>query len=169
MKQTAKQVKVVKEKDQTNLLKIGELSKLSGIGIEALRFYEKCGLLDRPVRTYSGYRMYDKAALERLAFIKKAQVLGFSLEQIKQVILDSETGEQPCLEVREMVRQKLVELDFKLKQLQEYRDELATTLENWDKVGQAEGHVCGLIEGTSLDKLNTSHKHSHQLLTKIPS
>ena len=59
-------------------LKIGEVSKLSGVGIEALRFYEKSGLLERPERTYSGYRMYDESVLERLSFIKKAQVLGFT-------------------------------------------------------------------------------------------
>jgi DNA-binding transcriptional MerR regulator len=58
-------------------LKIGEVSKLSGIGIEALRFYEKSGLLDRPGRTYSGYRLYDESVLERLAFIKQAQISGF--------------------------------------------------------------------------------------------
>jgi len=52
------------------ILKIGEVSKRNGIGIEALRFYEKSGLLDKPERTDSGYRMYD-AKVERLAFIKR--------------------------------------------------------------------------------------------------
>ena len=53
-------------------LKIGEVSRLSGIGIEALRFYEKSGLLDRPKRTQSGYRLYNESILDRLAFIKKS-------------------------------------------------------------------------------------------------
>ena len=60
-------------------LKIGEVAKLSGIGIEALRFYERSGLLGRPARTQSGYRVDDTAVLKRLDFIKRAQVLGFSL------------------------------------------------------------------------------------------
>ena len=85
-------------------LKIGEVSKRSGIGIEALRFYEKSGLLDRPGRTYSGYRLYDESVLERLAFVKKAQVLGFSLEEIKELINHKRKGESPCEEVREVVR-----------------------------------------------------------------
>lgn len=169
MKKIAKKVNLVEEKDQKNLLKIGDVAKLSGVGIEALRFYEKFGLLDKPARTYSGYRMYDKVVLERLSFIKKAQILGFSLEQIKQVIEDSGTGEKPCAEVREMVRQKLVELDFKLRQLQQYRDELAVTLQNWDMLGQADGQICGLIESTNLEALHDSHKCSHQLLMKTPS
>ncbi|MBA3767574.1 MAG: MerR family DNA-binding transcriptional regulator, partial [Acidobacteria bacterium] len=62
------------------MLKIGDVSKQSGIGIEALRFYEKSGLLDKPSRTFSGYRVYEPEILERLAFIKRAQVLGFSLD-----------------------------------------------------------------------------------------
>ncbi len=52
-------------------LKIGEVSKLSGVGIEALRFYERSNLLGRPARTMSGYRLYDAEVLERLDFIRR--------------------------------------------------------------------------------------------------
>jgi MerR family transcriptional regulator, copper efflux regulator len=55
-------------------LKIGEVSERSGVGIETLRFYERSGLLDSPARTASGYRLYDAAVLDRLEFIKRAQV-----------------------------------------------------------------------------------------------
>ncbi len=58
-------------------LKIGEVSQMSGIGIEALRFYERSGILGKPARTATGYRLYDASVLDRLAFIKKAQTLGF--------------------------------------------------------------------------------------------
>ena len=68
------------------LMKIGEVSKKSGVGIEAIRFYEKSGLLERPDRTYSGYRMYPAEVLDRIAFIKQAQTLGFSLDEINQLI-----------------------------------------------------------------------------------
>ncbi|MGH9942914.1 MAG: heavy metal-responsive transcriptional regulator [Pyrinomonadaceae bacterium] len=131
-------------------LKIGEVSKRSGIGIEALRFYEKSGLLDRPSRTYSGYRVYDAEALERLAFIKRAQVLGFSLEEIKQVIAEKRAGQSPCAEVREVVRRRLAELDERMARMRRYRRELAAALAEWDEKGDVEGHVCGLIEGTHL-------------------
>jgi DNA-binding transcriptional MerR regulator len=166
MKKLDRKANLIDEKEQKNLLKIGDVAKLSGIGIEALRFYEKSGLLDKPARTYSGYRVYSKDVLERLSFIKKAQILGFSLEEIKQIIKDSYGGQKPCDEVRELIRKKLLELDEKLKQLQQYRDELATTLQTWDKLGQANGHVCGLIENSSLENLHSSHKHSNPLLTK---
>src|SRR6185369_14353640 len=79
-------------------LKIGEVSRLSGVGIEALRFYEKQGLLGRPARTESGYRLYDADVLERLEFIKRAQVLGFSLAEIARIISHKHAGQSPCAE-----------------------------------------------------------------------
>ncbi len=129
-------------------LKIGEVSKRSGIGIEALRFYEKSGLLDRPSRTASGYRVYAAEVLERLAFIKRAQILGFSLDEIKRVIEEKRAGQSPCAEVREIVRRRLQELDERMKEMRRYRKELAAALEEWDATGDVEGHVCGLIETT---------------------
>jgi DNA-binding transcriptional MerR regulator len=132
-------------------LKIGEVSRLSGIGIEALRFYEKSGLLDRPGRTYSGYRLYDESVLERLAFVKKAQVLGFTLDEIKQLIAHKRAGENPCEEVREIVKVRLAELEEKIQRMIQYRDELAAALTEWEATGEADGHVCGLIEGTEIE------------------
>ena len=132
-------------------LKIGEVSRRTGIGIEALRFYEKSGLLDRPGRTYSGYRLYDESVLERLAFVKKAQLLGFSLDEIRELIKHKRAGENPCAEVRETVKTRLAELDERIKQMIQYRDELAAALAEWEATGEAEGHVCGLIEGTEIE------------------
>lgn len=132
-------------------LKIGEVSLASGIGIEALRFYERSGLLGKPFRSSSGYRLYDKGVLDRLAFIKKAQTLGFSLDEIGRIIKDAQSGASPCFEVREIVRRRLDELDERMREMRRYRKELAETLEEWDKVGRAPGHICGLIEGAEIE------------------
>lgn len=132
-------------------LKIGEVSQLSGIGIEALRFYERSGLLGKPLRSMSGYRLYDEGVLERLAFIKKAQTLGFSLDEIGRIIKDARSGASPCDDVREIVRRRLDELDERMREMKRYRKELASTLEEWDKVGRAPGHICGLIEGAEIE------------------
>jgi DNA-binding transcriptional MerR regulator len=131
-------------------LKIGEVSKRSGVGIEALRFYEHQGLLGRPVRTESGYRLYDESVLEQLEFIKRAQALGFSLAEIARIVAESRAGQSPCAEVREIVRARLAELDERLAALNRYRRELASTLAEWDAMGDAPGHVCGLIEGSHI-------------------
>lgn len=139
-------------------LKIGEVSKESGIGIEALRFYERSGLLGKPVRSESNYRLYDEGVLERLAFIKKAQTLGFSLDEIKRIIADARSGASPCNDVREIVRRRLAELDEKMREMKRYRKELAETLEEWDKVGRAPGHICGLIEAAEIENpLSAQH------------
>ncbi len=132
-------------------LKIGEVAKLSGIGIEALRFYERSGLLGRPGRTESGYRVYDAAVLKRLDFIKRSQVLGFSLDEIKRIIADKQAGKSPCREVCEIVRHRLEELDERMEEMRRYRRELGTALAQWEETGELDGHVCGLIEGTEIE------------------
>ena len=135
-------------------LKIGEVASRSGIGIEALRFYERSGLLGLPGRTQSGYSVYDEAVLQRLDFIKRAQVLGFSLDEIKRIIADKQAGRSPCLEVREIVRHRLEELDERLKEMRRYRRELGAALTQWEETGELDGHVCGLIEGTEIEHPN---------------
>lgn len=130
------------------MLKIGDVAKLSGIGIEALRFYEKSGLLEKPARTESGYRMYTRAVLDRLAFIRQAQTLGFSLEEIRRIVADARAGQSPCDEVRDIVRRRLDELDERMREMRRHRKELADTLAEWDRVGRAPGHICGLIESS---------------------
>jgi DNA-binding transcriptional MerR regulator len=149
--------RVVGEEEGRLMLKIGEVSKRSGVGIEALRFYEKGGLLDSPSRTFSGYRVYGEEVLERLAFIKRAQALGFSLDEIRRIIDDARKGESPCDEVRDIVRRRMAELDERLRELHRYRKELKATLEEWDEFGRAPGHICGLIEGTHVE--HAEHHH----------
>src|ERR671913_1904732 len=151
-------VRIADEEQSRRMLKIGEVSKRSGVGVEALRFYEKSGLLDRPSRTYSGYRVYGEDVLERLAFIKQAQALGFSLDEIRQIVDDARKGQSPCDEVREIVRRRMEELDERLRELQKYRRELKQTLEEWDEVGRAPGHICGLIEGSEVGRAHHHHK-----------
>lgn len=132
------------------VLKIGEVARETGVGVETLRFYERRGLLGRPARTQSGYRVYDASVVEQVNFIKRAQSIGFSLDEIAEILVESADGRLPCREVREMARRKLVELDERLKEMRRYRSELARTLQDWDERGEAEGHFCGLIEESTL-------------------
>ena len=158
MRRTATQFEGAGGAGPGRALKIGEVSKQSGIGVEALRFYEKSGLLERPSRTESGYRVYGAEVLERLAFIRRAQVLGFSLEEIRRVIEERRAGQSPCAEVREVVRRRLSELDERMAEMRRYRKELAAALAEWDEAGDVEGHVCGLIEGTTIKASKSQRK-----------
>lgn len=151
MKTAKRQIGFEKTSVPRASLKIGEVAQASGVGIEALRFYERSGLLGKPLRSASGYRLYDEGVIERLAFIKKAQTLGFSLDEIERIIKDAQSGASPCDDVREIVRRRLNELDRRMRELKRYRKELASTLEEWDRVGRAPGHICGLIEGSEIE------------------
>jgi DNA-binding transcriptional MerR regulator len=131
-------------------LKIGEVARRAEVGIETLRYYERLGLLGSPRRTEAGYRLYTDAIFARLDFIRKAQAMGFTLDEIGRVIQESEKGQSPCADVRRIARRKLEELDQRLKQLRQYRNELARTLEEWERKGSAAGKICGLIEGSHI-------------------
>lgn len=78
-------------------------------------------------------------------------MLGFTLDEIKQLIDHKRKGENPCAEVREIVKIRLEELNERIEQMVRYRDELSAALEEWQEIGEADGHVCGLIEGSHIE------------------
>ena len=134
--------------------KIGEVSKRSGVGVEALRFYESRGLIQPAARTDSGYRLYDDRILDRLDFVKKAQSVGFSLDEIARIIDESSRGKRPCKEVRTLAAQKLEDLEQRIRELVRYRNELRETVAAWDRKGEQGGRICGLIEALAPDAVH---------------
>jgi DNA-binding transcriptional MerR regulator len=136
-------------KASSEYLKIGEIARESGVGVEALRFYESRGLIEPATRTQAGYRLYDAGVLSRLSFIKQAQSIGFTLDEIAEIISDSAHGHMPCADVRRLAAEKLAVLEERIRQLQRYRRELSQVVAAWEQQGQAAGDVCGLIEGLS--------------------
>lgn len=129
------------------MLKIGEVSRRSSVAVETLRFYEARRLIEPAGRTEAGYRFYDSGIFERLSFIKKAQSVGFSLEQIARIIDEAAHGKRPCAEVRKLATAKLTDLEQRIAELSSYRDELKRTVDAWNAKGEKAGRVCGLIEG----------------------
>jgi DNA-binding transcriptional MerR regulator len=116
-------------------LKIGAVAAQSGVSIETLRFYEKTGVLDKPQRTGNGYRVYDGSVLDRLAFIKRTKLLGFTLGEIREIISEARHGQDPCEFVRSAVGRKLRQAEEMVKEIRRYRKELAKVLREWDKIG----------------------------------
>ena len=135
-------------------LRIGQVARQSGMGVESLRFYENRGLIQPVARTPAGYRLYDPSIFERLSFIKKAQAVGFSLDEIGRIIAEARTGKRPCAEVRRLAAGRLAELEQRLAQLKRYRRELRETLKAWEREGEKDGIVCGLIEGLKPDSIH---------------
>lgn len=107
-------------------MKISELAKRAGVNIETVRYYERLRLITQPVRPEQGYRVYPKKTLERILFIKRAQELGFRLEEVANLLL---LGEKNCSSVQEIARQKLDNVRAKLidlNRLESVLDNLVT-------------------------------------------
>ncbi len=111
------------------MLTIGEVARQSGVSKDALRFYERIGLLRPEARSEAGYRLYDESAVERVRFIKLAQGLGFQLEEIASMLEVMAEGKPPCAHVRAMLEEKVAEIEAKIAALTELRNELKTRLE----------------------------------------
>jgi len=104
-------------------MKIGELAKQAGVTADTVRFYEQRRLLPRPARTASGYRHYRANDLKRLRFIIHAKDLGFTLEEIRQLLaLRADRGD--CVRVREVAVEKANEIGSRIEKLSSMRDVL---------------------------------------------
>jgi DNA-binding transcriptional MerR regulator len=90
-------------------------------------------LLKPAARSTSGYRRYSERTVEELRFIKKAQALGFSLEEVGEILELSRSGKAPCSRVLSLGHQHLAAVDKRLRQLQAFRDQLASDLAKWDQ------------------------------------
>lgn len=106
-------------------MKIGELSAATATHIETIRYYEKIGLLPAPPRTGSNYRSYGNAHRERLAFVRHARELGFSIEDIRSLIDLSGDPNRECAEADRIASHHLAQVEQKIAQLNSLRDELS--------------------------------------------
>jgi len=109
-----------------NGLRIGEVAKRSGVSIDTLRYYERLKLLPRPERSSGGFRLFASEDIERVQFIKQAQELGLSLDEIKGLLTTG--GAEECRKVRDLLQRKLFELDERLKSMKAFRRVLARHL-----------------------------------------
>lgn len=98
--------------------RIGELAHRTGVTPKTIRYYEEVGLLPPPARTDGGYRAYSEAAVARLAFIRAAKAFGFTLGEIREILAVRDRDEAPCPYVLGVVREKLADLQDRIRQLQ---------------------------------------------------
>lgn len=120
--------------DVEQTYRIGEVAAQTTLSRDTLRYYERRGLLAHPLRTSGGFRMYGKATLERLRFIKRAQAVGFTLEEIRELVTFDGRGLTRCRRVRDLVQTKLAELDERLSELRTFRRALLGSLRECDAV-----------------------------------
>ncbi len=106
-------------------LKIGELAKATEISSETLRFYETQGLMPKPRRSESGYRLYTEKDLDRVKFIVRARAMGFSLKEILELLsLQVDKEASTCGEVKVLAEQKLHDIDNKIEELNKMKSAL---------------------------------------------
>jgi MerR family mercuric resistance operon transcriptional regulator len=112
----------------TVALQIGQVAQKTGLSVDAIRFYEKSGLLQRPARTLGGYRLYEEREIADLEFIQKAQQLGFSLNEIRELFSIQRHPHEVCAHVRDLIAQKLGIVRAKVAELQRMETDLAGAL-----------------------------------------
>jgi len=108
----------------------GELAKCGQVNPETIRYYERNGLLPLPERSESNYRLFAPAAIQRIRFIKRAQAVGFSLDEIRTLLDLKFAPEATSGDVRAMVGTKIDEIDAKIAALQVMRDELTVLFDD---------------------------------------
>ena len=102
-------------------LRIGELAERAGVGVPTIRYYERRGLVRRPPRTRAGYRQYPEEEVARDRFVKRAQELGFSLEEIRELLALRVRDGEACGAVEARARAKLAQVEAKLRELEALR------------------------------------------------
>lgn len=129
-------------------MKIGEAAKLTGLGIETIRFYEREGLI-KPEKLSSGYRTYTDDLILKMKFIIQAKSLGFSLKETKELLSLHANTKSKCSSVRKKAQSKVNEIEQKLDQLKSMR----TVLKKLIKTCESEGTTdcCPILDAICKD------------------
>lgn len=126
-------------------LQIGELSRRTGCNIETIRYYERIAVLPTPARSAGRYRVYDTADVRRLAFIRRARELGFTLDEVR-ALLGLAADESACADVRELAEKHLAAVRAKIADLQAMEHVLADAVRHC-AAGEMPG--CPIIDALS--------------------
>jgi DNA-binding transcriptional MerR regulator len=112
-------------------MRIGELAARFGLNPKTIRYYEAIGLLPRVDRSESGYRLYTRHDVERLSFIRRAKMLGLSLDEIRDILSVQQSGSPLCGQVLDLIDLKISAIDQRIADLQAFRADLATRRSAW--------------------------------------
>jgi DNA-binding transcriptional MerR regulator len=135
-------------------MKIGELARLADVAIDTVRFYERRGVLPPPVRQPSGYREYRTATVERLRFVRALQEMGFTLDEIIELVTQVDRGAATCAGERRRFEAVLARVDRKLADLRVVRGRLRDTLE------RCSSGACALLEGKATGSRGRRRRHA---------
>ena len=103
-----------------SLLNIGQVAHQTGVTVETVRFYEKKGLIETPLRSESGYRQYPQETTKRVRFIQHAKEVGFTLKEIDELLTMRRAPGTSCTDIKLRATQKIEAIDQKIRDLQSY-------------------------------------------------
>lgn len=126
----------------------GDVAKTLGIGVQTLHYYEREGLIPRPDRTDSGYRLYTAELVDRVRFVRKAQALGLPLNEVKDILRLTTEGASPCGRVQAALAETLRDVTERLRELERFRDDLAALVDRAPALSDnsSSRHVCAIVE-----------------------
>lgn len=130
-------------------MQIGQLAQHAGVAIDTVRYYERQGLLPQPQRRASGYRQYGDQDVSRLKFIRRAKELGFTLQEIHDLLALSDDRHADRAEVRTLAQHRLLDIERKLRELAAMRDTLARLVDHCSGHGPLQG--CPIIDTLTQD------------------
>jgi Hg(II)-responsive transcriptional regulator len=125
-------------------LRTGQVAKAAGVNVETLRYYERRGILAEPKRRSSGYREYPPETVDLIRFVKRAQELGFGLEQIQELLKLRRSPGRSCARVQSAAQEKIAEVDEKMKALKAMKKALAGLVRSCEQ--RESTLVCPLLE-----------------------
>jgi len=126
-----------------------ELAARGGVNLETIRYYERVGVLPKPPRSRSGYRQFSTESVRRVRFIKRAQELGFSLKEIKELLALRLAQNSTRADVRQHAEAKIADIEQKVQQLRAMKKALLNLTEACSGNGPASN--CPILESLSLD------------------
>jgi Hg(II)-responsive transcriptional regulator len=132
-------------------MKIGEVAERGGVNLQTIRYYEREGLLPSPPRMASGYRLFTFATVRRVRFIKRAQQLGFTLSEIRELLNLRVSDGRSSSEVRSIAEAKIADIDQKIRALQAVKQALTRLTDKCSGYGLAT--ECPILEGLDSDEV----------------
>src|SRR5712692_6249941 len=151
-------------------LQIGQVAQQTGLTVDAIRFYEKERLLPKALRSSGGFRLYGSEHIEQLRFIQKAQTIGFSLGEIRELILIQDDQVETCSHVRDLIQQKLATVQQKMNELAQIEGQLKEALQKCNRqlrktsARHDRGPVLEIIANSEMRRSRNAHENSTILL-----
>ena len=140
-----------------NPLRSGELARLTGVSTDTIRHYERLGILTKSQRTNGGYRMFPASAVERVQLAQRALQLGFSLNELAEILRNRDNGGVPCHRVLDLTEAKLQLLGERIEELQQTQEYMRKLVRDWrEKLKRTPPGCKAMLLHSLVDKAKTN-------------